>query len=46
VDPLGIRRLEFAAARERGDLLAACIAAEQDLIERASRLEHEGVSTQ
>jgi glutaconate CoA-transferase, subunit A len=35
IDPLGIRRLEFAAARERGELLAACIAAEQDLIDRA-----------
>jgi len=38
IDPLGIRRLEFAAARERGELLAACIAAEQDLIDRARRL--------
>jgi glutaconate CoA-transferase, subunit A len=37
VDPLGIRRLEFASARERGELLAACIAAEQDLIDRALR---------
>jgi glutaconate CoA-transferase subunit A len=35
IDPLGIRRLEFAAAKERGDLLAACIAAEQDLIDLA-----------
>jgi hypothetical protein len=35
IDPLGIRRLEFAAARERGELLAACIAAEQDLIDQA-----------
>ena len=38
IDPLGIRRLEFAAARERGELLAACIAAEQDLIDRALAL--------
>jgi glutaconate CoA-transferase subunit A len=38
IDPLGIRRLEFAAAKERGELLAACIAAEQDLIERARDL--------
>jgi glutaconate CoA-transferase subunit A len=36
VDPLGIRALEFAPARERGDLLAACIAAEQDLAARAA----------
>ena len=35
VDPLGIRRLEFAPARERAELLAACIAAEQDLIDLA-----------
>jgi glutaconate CoA-transferase subunit A len=35
VDPLGIRRLEFAPARERAELLAACIAAEQDLIDQA-----------
>jgi hypothetical protein len=35
IDPLGIRRLEFAPARERAGLLAACIAAEQDLIDRA-----------
>lgn len=38
IDPLGIRRLEFAAAKERGELLAACIAAEQDLIDRALSL--------
>ncbi|HEY3879857.1 MAG TPA: CoA-transferase [Trebonia sp.] len=37
VDPLGIRRLEFAPARERAALLAACIAAEQDLIDLALR---------
>jgi glutaconate CoA-transferase subunit A len=37
VDPLGIRRLEFAPARERAQLLAACIAAEQDLIDQALR---------
>ena len=35
IDPLGIRRLEFAPARERAARLAACIAAEQDLIDRA-----------
>ena len=35
IDPLGIRRLEFAPARERAGRLAACIAAEQDLIDRA-----------
>jgi len=35
VDPLGIRRLEFAPARERAELLAACIAAEQELIDQA-----------
>jgi glutaconate CoA-transferase subunit A len=35
VDPLSIRRLEFAPARERAGLLSACIAAEQDLIDRA-----------
>jgi glutaconate CoA-transferase, subunit A len=35
IDPLGIRRLEFAPAKERGGLLEACIAAEQDLIECA-----------
>jgi glutaconate CoA-transferase subunit A len=37
VDPLGIRRLEFAPARERAELLAACIAAEEDLIDQALR---------
>jgi glutaconate CoA-transferase subunit A len=37
VDPLGIRRLEFAPARERAQLLAACIAAEEDLIDQALR---------
>jgi glutaconate CoA-transferase subunit A len=35
IDPLGIRRLEFAPARERGELLARCIAAEEALAERA-----------
>jgi hypothetical protein len=35
IDPLGIRRLEFAPARERAGRLAACIAAEQDLIDWA-----------
>ena len=38
IDPLGIRRLEFAPARERASQLAACIAAEQDLIDRARHL--------
>ena len=38
IDPLGIRRLEFAPARERAGRLAACIAAEQDLIDRARYL--------
>ncbi len=38
IDPLGIRRLEFAPAKERSELLAACIAAEQDLIDRALHL--------
>ncbi len=38
VDPLGIRRLEMAPARERGDLLAQCIAAEAALADRALRL--------
>ena len=38
IDPLGIRRLEFAPARERAARLAACIAAEQDLIDRARYL--------
>jgi glutaconate CoA-transferase, subunit A len=37
VDPLGIRLLEFAPARERAGRLAACIAAEQDLVDRALR---------
>jgi glutaconate CoA-transferase subunit A len=35
VDPLGIRRLEMAPARERAELLAQCIAAEASLAERA-----------
>jgi glutaconate CoA-transferase subunit A len=35
VDPIGIRRLEFAPAKERSSLLAACIDAERELIERA-----------
>ena len=35
IDPLGLRRLEFASAKERGELLAACIAAEQELIDQA-----------
>ena len=38
IDPLGIRRLEFAPARERAGRLAACNAAEQDLIDRARGL--------
>jgi glutaconate CoA-transferase subunit A len=38
VDPFGIRRLEFAPARERTDVLAACIAAETDLLDRALHL--------
>jgi glutaconate CoA-transferase, subunit A len=39
VDPLGIRLVEFAPARERGDVLKACIAAEADLLERALHLQ-------
>jgi glutaconate CoA-transferase, subunit A len=38
VDPLGIRRLEFAPAKERGRLLHECISAEQDLVTRALHL--------
>ncbi len=38
IDPLGIRRLEFAPARERGRQLEECIAAEHSLIERALAL--------
>jgi glutaconate CoA-transferase subunit A len=38
VDPLGIRRLEFAPARERGHLLNECIAAEEELVRRALHL--------
>jgi glutaconate CoA-transferase, subunit A len=38
VDPLGIRRLEFAPARERGHLLQDCISAEQELVSRALHL--------
>ncbi|HEY1761520.1 MAG TPA: CoA-transferase [Acidimicrobiales bacterium] len=35
IDPLAIRRLEFVPAQERSALLAQCIAAEQDLIDRS-----------
>jgi glutaconate CoA-transferase subunit A len=42
IDPLGIRRLEFAPARERGDLLSECVAAEQELIDLALRLDPDG----
>jgi glutaconate CoA-transferase subunit A len=38
VDPLGIRRLEFAPARERGQLLQDCISAELELVSRALHL--------
>jgi glutaconate CoA-transferase subunit A len=38
IDPLGIRRLEFAPARERGGLLSECISAEQELVELALNL--------
>ena len=34
IDPLGLRRLEFVAARERGALLASIIAADRALIDR------------
>ncbi|HTX00988.1 MAG TPA: CoA-transferase [Acidimicrobiales bacterium] len=44
VDPLGIRRLEMAPARERGELLARCIAAEEDVAERAVRIGAAGAS--
>jgi glutaconate CoA-transferase subunit A len=39
IDPLGIRRLEFAPARERGAVLEACIAAESDLLDRVLQLQ-------
>jgi glutaconate CoA-transferase subunit A len=35
IDPLGIRQLEFVSAQDRTALLARCIAAEQDLIDRS-----------
>ncbi|MDA8291060.1 MAG: CoA-transferase [Actinomycetota bacterium] len=38
VDPLGIRRLELVPARERSEALAACIAAEEDVVRSACRL--------
>jgi glutaconate CoA-transferase subunit A len=38
IDPLGIRRLEFVPAKERGRLLQECIFAEQDLVGRALHL--------
>ena len=44
IDPLGIRRLEFAPARERAGRLAACIAAEQDLIDRARCRRRDGAA--
>ncbi|MCU1494465.1 MAG: coenzyme transferase [Acidimicrobiaceae bacterium] len=37
VDPLGIRRLEFAPAKDRSALLSACIESERQLVERALR---------
>ena len=37
IDPLGLRKLEFVAARERGDLIAAIIAADRDLVARLGR---------
>jgi glutaconate CoA-transferase, subunit A len=38
IDPLGIRRLEFVPAKERGRLLQECIVAERDLVGRALHL--------
>jgi glutaconate CoA-transferase subunit A len=38
VDPLGIRRLEFAPARQRSEMMGECIAAEEDLVRRALHL--------
>jgi glutaconate CoA-transferase subunit A len=35
VDPLGIRRLEFVPAHERAVMLAQCIRAEEELIDRS-----------
>ena len=35
IDPLGIRRLEFLPAKERGRLLEECISAEQHLVGKA-----------
>ena len=37
VDPLGIRRLEFVPAQDRQQLLAECIAAEEELAALALR---------
>ncbi|MCU1495255.1 MAG: Glutaconate CoA-transferase subunit [Acidimicrobiaceae bacterium] len=38
IDPIGIRRLEFAPAKDRSALLSACIESERELVERALRL--------
>ncbi len=37
IDPLGLRRLEFVAARDRGALIAAIIAADRALIDQFGR---------
>lgn len=37
IDPLGLRRLEFVGARERGGLIAEILAADQRLVEQVGR---------
>jgi glutaconate CoA-transferase subunit A len=34
IDPLGLRRLEFVSARERGELIAEILAADRAAVER------------
>ena len=41
IDPLGLRRLEFVGARERGALIAEILAADRALVERLAALADE-----
>jgi glutaconate CoA-transferase subunit A len=44
IDPLGLRRLEFVSAKQRGELIAEILAADRVLVERC--LAAQGVSRQ
>ena len=46
IDPLGLRRLEFVSAKERGALIAEILAADRAMVERCIAAQHAALASQ